>query len=92
MNQIRENYLSKVKRVIIKIGSKALSNGKTKISRRVIQNLATSIQELRKRKIEVVLITSGAILAGNEYLNINVKNTNIIKKIVIFFNLISNTI
>ena len=83
MNQIRENYLSKVKRVIIKIGSKALSNGKTKISRRVIQNLVTSIQELRKRKIEVVLITSGAILAGNEYLNINVKNTNIIKKQVL---------
>ena len=45
MNQIRENYLSKVKRVIIKIGTKALSNGKTKISRRVIQNLVTSIQE-----------------------------------------------
>lgn len=83
MNQIRENYLSKVKRVIIKIGSKALSNGKTKISRRVIQNLVTSIQELRKRKIEVILITSGAILAGNEYLNINVRNTNIIKKQVL---------
>ena len=43
MNQIRENYLSKVKRVIIKIGSKELSNGKTKISRRVIQNLHTYI-------------------------------------------------
>ena len=27
MKEIRENYLNKVKRVIIKIGSKALSNG-----------------------------------------------------------------
>ena len=29
------------------------------------------------------MITSGAILAGNEYLNINVRNTNIIKKQVL---------
>ena len=83
MKEIRENYLNKVKRVIIKIGSKALSNGKNKISRRIIQNLTISIHELRKRNIEVILITSGAILAGNEYLNINVKNTNIIKKQVL---------
>ena len=83
MKEIRENYLNKVKRVIIKIGSKALSNGKDKISRRIIQNLTISIHELRKRDIEVILITSGAILAGNEYLNINVKNTNIIKKQVL---------
>ena len=83
MKEIRENYLNKVKRVIIKIGSKALSNGKNKISRRIIQNLTISIHELRKRDIEVILITSGAILAGNEYLNINVKNTNIIKKQVL---------
>ncbi len=83
MKEIRENYLNKVRRVIIKIGSKALSNGKNKISRRIIQNLTISIHELRKRDIEVILITSGAILAGNEYLNINVKNTNIIKKQVL---------
>ncbi len=83
MKEIRENYLNKVKRVIIKIGSKALSNGRNKISRRIIQNLTISIHELRKRDIEVILITSGAILAGNEYLNINVKNTNIIKKQVL---------
>ena len=83
MKEIRENYLNKVRRVIIKIGSKALSNGRNKISRRIIQNLTISIHELRKRDIEVILITSGAILAGNEYLNINVKNTNIIKKQVL---------
>ena len=83
MKEIRENYLNKVRRVIIKIGSKALSNGRNKISRRIIHNLTISIHELRKRDIEVILITSGAILAGNEYLNINVKNTNIIKKQVL---------
>ena len=83
MKHVRKTYIDKVTRVVIKIGSKALSNGKDKISRKIISNLVNSISVLRKKNIEVILITSGAILAGNETLKINIKNSNIIKKQVL---------
>ena len=83
MKHVRKIYIDKVTRVVIKIGSKALSNGKDKISRKIISNLVNSISVLRKKNIEVILITSGAILAGNETLKINIKNSNIIKKQVL---------
>ena len=83
MKEDRKFFINKAKRVVVKIGSKALSNGKEKISRKIIQNLVTSISGLRKNNIEVILITSGAILAGNEFLKINIKNSNIIKKQVL---------
>ena len=83
MKEDRKFFINKAKRVVVKIGSKALSNGKEKISRKIIQNLVTSITGLRKNNIEVILITSGAILAGNEFLKINIKNSNIIKKQVL---------
>ena len=83
MKHVRKAYIDKIRRVVIKIGSKALSNGKDKISRKIISNLVNSISVLRKKNIEVILITSGAILAGNETLKINIKNSNIIKKQVL---------
>ncbi len=83
MKEDRKFFINKAKRIVVKIGSKALSNGKEKISRKIIQNLVTSISGLRKNNIEVILITSGAILAGNEFLKINIKNSNIIKKQVL---------
>ena len=83
MKEDRKFFINKAKRVVVKIGSKALSNGKEKISRKIIQNLVSSISGLRKNNIEVILITSGAILAGNEFLKINIKNSNIIKKQVL---------
>ena len=83
MKHVRKTYIDKIRRVVIKIGSKALSNGKDKISRKIISNLVNSISVLRKKNIEVILITSGAILAGNETLKINIKNSNIIKKQVL---------
>ena len=83
MKHVRKAYIDKIRRVVIKIGSKALSNGEDKISRKIISNLVNSISVLRKKNIEVILITSGAILAGNETLKINIKNSNIIKKQVL---------
>ena len=41
MSEIREEYLSKTKRVVIKIGSKALSNGGSSISKKVLSNLVS---------------------------------------------------
>ena len=83
MSEIREEYLSKTKRVVIKIGSKALSNGGSSISKKVLSNLVSSICNLRQKGLEVILITSGAIVAGNKIFKINLKNLNIVKKQVL---------
>ena len=83
MSEIREEYLNKIKRVVIKIGSKALSNGGSSISKKVLLNLVASVCNLRKKGVEVILITSGAIVAGNKIFKINLKNLNIVKKQVL---------
>lgn len=83
MSEIREEYLSKTKRVVIKIGSKALSNGGLSISKKVLSNLVSSVCNLRQKGLEVILITSGAIVAGNKIFKINLKNLNIVKKQVL---------
>ena len=83
MSEIREEYLNKIKRVVIKIGSKALSNGGSSISKKVLLNLVGSVCNLRKKGVEVILITSGAIVAGNKIFKINLKNLNIVKKQVL---------
>jgi len=51
------------KRVVIKIGSAVLSeNGE--LSKERIYNIATFVSKLKKRGIEVILVSSGAVSAG----------------------------
>ena len=75
----RQNIFKKINRVIIKIGSKALAD-KDKISYDRIKYLATDVRRLRESGVECLLVSSGAILAGNEFFNFNLKRLNIIKK------------
>ena len=75
----RQSIFKKINRVIIKIGSKALAD-KDNISYDRIKFLATDIRRLRESGIECLLVSSGAILAGNEFFNFNLKRLNIIKK------------
>ena len=61
----RKHYLSKVRRMVVKIGSSLLTNGKAGgIQSRFLGNLARQIHQLQKRGMEVLIVTSGAISAG----------------------------
>lgn len=75
----RDKILKKIKRVIIKIGSKALAQ-EDKISYDRIRFLADDIFKLRSSGVECLVVSSGAILAGNEYFDFNLKKLNIVKK------------
>ncbi|NSW88688.1 glutamate 5-kinase [bacterium] len=75
----REKILKGIKRVVIKIGSKALAN-KENISYERIQSLSNDINKLRKSGIECLIVSSGAILAGNEFFNFNIKKLNVLRK------------
>ena len=53
------------------------------LAKKVLLNLVGSVCNLRKKGVEVILITSGAIVAGNKIFKINLKNLNIVKKQVL---------
>ncbi len=76
----RKKILGDIKRVVVKIGSKALSNKQNKLSPSRIEFLALAVDYLRSRNIECLIVSSGSILAGNEFFSLNIKNLNIVKK------------
>ena len=61
----RFKYLSKVKKVVVKIGSSLVTNQvERKIRTPFLNHLATQIQIFQKKGIECLIVTSGAIAAG----------------------------
>lgn len=55
--------LARAKRIVVKVGTTQITeNGQ--VSRPRIEALATALSDLRSRKIEVLLVTSGAVSAG----------------------------
>lgn len=67
----------KVKRITVKIGTRVLTDRFNKIDRQVIKNLADQIADLMDRKIEVVVVSSGAIGAGLGLLNLQKKGRSL---------------
>ena len=64
--------LNKSKRIVIKIGRRF--NKKNKINTTWVNRLSEDISKLWKNKIEIIIVTSGAIAIGCKYLKINRKN------------------
>ncbi len=65
--------LNKSKRIVIKIGSSLLIKN-NKININWVNKLSEDINKLSKNKIEIIIVTSGAIALGCKYLKINRKN------------------
>ncbi|MAK12851.1 MAG: glutamate 5-kinase [Candidatus Pelagibacter sp.] len=63
----------KSKRIVIKIGSSLLIKN-NKINNNWVSNLSKDIFNLSKRKIDITIVTSGAIALGCKYLKISRKN------------------
>jgi glutamate 5-kinase len=59
----RKDILGSVKRVVVKVGSGVLTE-RAGLNTRVVEDLATDICALRKKGIEVILVSSGAIASG----------------------------
>lgn len=55
-------------RVIVKVGTSTLTGGSKKLNASQMVDLVRQLSVLRERKIQVVLVTSGAIAAGREAL------------------------
>ncbi len=67
---IRKELASRSKRIVIKLGTRTLTGSDNLLERPQIKQLVLQICELVKRKIEVVLVSSGAVGAGMGVLQI----------------------
>jgi glutamate 5-kinase len=64
----RQQWLAQARRLVVKMGSSVLSRGEIGLHRGTVGQLAGALASLRARGIEVILVSSGAILAGMETL------------------------
>ncbi len=65
----RRALLSDVKRVVVKIGTSSITGGGDSVSGEFMDSVAYQVSEIRKRGIEVLLVSSGAIGIGLKALN-----------------------
>jgi glutamate 5-kinase len=66
----RKQYLDKIKRVVVKIGSSSLTSKKGGLDLDNMAGLIKGVKSLSLRGMEVILVSSGAMAAGFEYLGI----------------------
>ncbi|MBI4536439.1 MAG: glutamate 5-kinase [candidate division NC10 bacterium] len=66
----RHEWLRAIKRLVVKVGSGVLSQGGIGLHRPTLRELAQALGGLRTRGVEVILVSSGAILAGMEALEL----------------------
>ncbi len=76
----RIDYLSEVKRVVIKVGTSTLTYPTGLLNFRRIETLVRQISDINNMGIEVILVSSGAIAAGMGKLGLKSKPKTIPKK------------
>jgi glutamate 5-kinase len=65
----KRRYLKDIKKMVVKVGSSSLTLKTGGLDRTNIEKLVNEVSSLVKRGIEVIIVTSGAIAAGLEDLN-----------------------
>ena len=71
--------LKRAKRVVVKVGSQLLA-GEEGLNREFIERLTEQVAGLRERGVEVVLVSSGAVLAGIKALKLQRKPFSLAEK------------
>jgi glutamate 5-kinase len=76
----RRVLVSKVKRVVIKIGSSVLTNEYGELSEGMFDEIAREVSGIKSKGIEPIIVSSGAIAAGMKKLRLSEKPKNISMK------------
>lgn len=79
MKDVRSNILSRVRKVLIKIGSAVLT-GEDGLDLVIIQQLADEIARLKDKGHQIILVTSGAIASGKHRMGITAQLKSIPQK------------
>jgi glutamate 5-kinase len=77
---MRREILKKVKRVVIKVGSRVITGADAGLDAAVIGRLAAEVARLRAENREVIIVSSGAVAAGRKELGIGVRPQTIPQK------------
>lgn len=77
--QLRQEYLAKARRVVVKVGSAVLTSSDG-LNFEVLGNLASQLALLRKSGREVILVSSGAVAAGKKKLGVSQKDISLKEK------------
>ena len=72
-------YINKSKKIVVKIGSSILVDDKGKPKKSWLNEFVKDVKFLIKKKKQVVIVSSGAIALGCEYLGINRKGLKVDK-------------
>lgn len=67
---IRQQIVAKAARIVVKVGTNALTDDKGRLDRAIVASLVEQIAALMKGGLEVTLVASGAIGAGIAELNL----------------------
>ena len=72
-------------RIVIKIGSNLITENENILNYEVIKNLCNQITAIQKDHNQVIIVSSGAVAAGSQYLSkfekeININNNSIVQK------------
>ena len=70
MEDLREKYLKKVKRIVVKIGSSSLTSPSGGLDIENLQKFTAEISKIKDNDLEIIIVSSGAIAAGLKYLNL----------------------
>ena len=76
---VRCEYLRKVRRLVVKVGSAVLTTEQG-IAREVINNLAAELSRFKRQGYEVLLVSSGAIACGRKKLGFPSRNFTLTEK------------
>jgi len=68
---MKKEILEKAKRIVIKLGSAVVTHEEFGLDFEILFSLGKSVYQLKKRGIQVVLVSSGAIACGKFKININ---------------------
>jgi glutamate 5-kinase len=77
---IRRKVLSKVNRIVVKVGSSILASVEKGLHYEVFSHLTKEISDLKRQGYEIVLVSSGAIAAGMEKLGYKSRPRDITQK------------
>ena len=70
-------YINKAKKIVIKLGSSTVVDKFGKFKRKWLQSLIDEIKKLKKNKKEIVIVSSGAIALGQNYLKVKNKKVKL---------------
>ncbi len=76
----RKSFILSIKRVVIKIGSSVLTDDNGEIQDPAFYDIASDVSKLRSKKIETVLVSSGAIASGMKKLGLKEKARDVSMK------------